>query len=140
LGEAQARGDGHAIAYALRELARLRCRQGERELSAELLGQSLALLQPLKDIRCAQICLEDLAGAISERRPADVARLFGASDALLGLMGTSLSAAQRSTREHEVATVESQLDPQSFAEAWAEGRAMSLEQAIEYALGEANTA
>jgi hypothetical protein len=134
-------GDGHAIAYALRELARLRCRQGERELAVGLLRESLALLQPLKDIRCAQRCLEDLAGALAERRrSADVARLFGASDALPELMGKSLTPAQRSTRDREVAAVERQLDPRSFAEAWAEGRAMSLEQAIAHALGEANTA
>jgi hypothetical protein len=31
------------------------------------LRESLALLEPLKDVRCAQICLEDLAGALSEQ-------------------------------------------------------------------------
>jgi hypothetical protein len=122
----------------LRELARLRVRKGELELSAELLGQSLALLQPLKDIRCAQICIEDLAAALSDSSPMAVARLFGSSDALLRLMGTSLSPSQRLMRERATAAVERQLDAHSFAQASAEGRTMTLEQAIEYALGAAN--
>ena len=39
-------------------------------------------------------------------------------------------------REPYMATARSQLDEASWEEAWAEGRAMSMEQAIDYALSE----
>jgi hypothetical protein len=38
------------------------------------------------------------------------------------------------THDRGVATVKRRLDPESFATAWAEGRAMTLEQALPYAL------
>jgi len=38
--------------------------------------------------------------------------------------------------DHYVAIVRAQLDPAAFAKAWAEGRAMSQEQAIAFALDE----
>jgi tetratricopeptide (TPR) repeat protein len=135
LSEARARGDGHAVAHALRELARLRREQGDPEQAHMLLRESAALLVPLKDIRCSHICLEDLAGVLSEHgRPTDVARLFAAAEGLRELIGKPLTRAQVVTHDRDVATVERRLDPESFATAWAEGRAMTLEQAIAYAL------
>ena len=135
LAEARARGDSHAVAYALRGLARLRRTQGSDEQAVALLRESLALLEPLRDVRCAQMCLEDLAGVLCEHgRPADVARLFAAAEALRELMGKPLTQAQLVTHDRDVAIVERRLDPESFATAWAEGRAMTLEQAIAYAL------
>ena len=141
LAEARARGDRHAVAFILRELARLRRRQGGAEEAVALLRESLVLLAPLKDVRCAQTCLEDLAGVLCERgRPADVARLFAASEALCESMGKLLTPAQRATHDRDVATLEQRLDRDSLAAAWTEGRAMPLEQAIAYALNEASAA
>ena len=40
------------------------------------------------------------------------------------------------THDRDLATVERHLDPAGFAAAWAEGRAMTLEQAVAYALDE----
>jgi hypothetical protein len=91
-------------------------------------------LAPLKDVRCAQLCLEDLASLLSEHgRPSDAARLFGASEALLELIGKPLSRAQREPRDRGVTVLKQRLDPESLGTAWAEGRAMTLEQAITYA-------
>jgi predicted ATPase/class 3 adenylate cyclase len=137
LAEARARGDGHAVAHALRELARLRRMQSDPDQPLTLLRESAALLVPLKDVRCAHICLEDFAGVLSEHnRPTDAARLFGAAAALRELVGKPLTRAQIMTHDRDVATVKHQLDPASFIAAWAEGRAMTLEQAVAYALDE----
>jgi hypothetical protein len=38
--------------------------------------------------------------------------------------------------EHAVATASSLLGQEAYAKAWAEGRAMSMEEAVEYALQE----
>jgi hypothetical protein len=40
----------------------------------------------------------------------------------------------RAEYERELAAVQAQLDPETFAAAWAAGHAMSLQEAIEYAL------
>jgi hypothetical protein len=111
--------------------------QADSDQPLMLLRESAALLVPLKDVRCAHICLEDFAGVLCEhRRPTDVARLFGAAEALRELIGKPLTRVQIATHDRDVATVKHQLDPASFATAWAEGRAMTLEQAVAYALDE----
>ena len=49
---------------------------------------------------------------------------------------TPESAARRSVWEREVTVVRAALSQDAFAAAWAEGRAMTLEQAVAYALDE----
>jgi molybdopterin-guanine dinucleotide biosynthesis protein len=63
-----------------------------------------------------------------------------AAEALRELMGRSLTPAQLAAHDRDVATARKRLDPESFAAAWAEGRTMTLEQAIAYALNEASSA
>ena len=68
-------------------------------------------------------------------------RLWGAAEALREQMGMSFSDYDlaQSGYEQDLAAVRSALDEASFDTAWAEGRAMSPEQAIEYALEEPMT-
>jgi tetratricopeptide (TPR) repeat protein len=135
IAESRARGDNHGVAYALRELARVRRAQGRDQEAILLLRESLGWLGPLKDIRCVQLCLEELAGAMCERGgTGDAARLFAASELLLGLMGRSLPQAQSTAHDRNVATVKRRLAPKAFAAAWTEGGAMTMDQAIAYAL------
>ena len=69
------------------------------------------------------------------------ARLWGAAEALREQIGMSLSKFDltASGYEQDLAAVRSTLDEASFDAAWAEGRAMSFEQAVGYVLGEATT-
>jgi hypothetical protein len=66
------------------------------------------------------------------------AKLFGASEKLRETSGFSLSALASSEYDYEgyVATVRAGLDQEAFEAAWNEGRALSLEEAVEYALGQ----
>jgi tetratricopeptide (TPR) repeat protein len=135
LAVSRARGDGHAVAYALREVAVLRHLRGDRVLAIAVLRESLALLAPLKDVRCAHDCLTKLAELLCEHNnPADVARLIGAADALRERTGRPLTGGPLVSHDRAVAAVEQRLTPETFAAARAEGRAMSLDQAISYAL------
>ncbi len=135
LAEARADGDGHAIGHALRERARLRRVGGDSDQALALLRESAALMLPLKDVRCGHVCVEDFAGLLSERgRPVDAARLFGVAETLRELMGRPLPRVKLTMHERDVATVQSQLDPEAFASAWAEGRSMTLDQGLAYAL------
>ena len=70
-------------------------------------------------------------------KPVRAARLWGAAEALREQLGMSLSPfdLDQSGYEQDLAAVISALSEAAFEAAWAEGRAMSPEQAIEYALG-----
>jgi hypothetical protein len=64
------------------------------------------------------------------------ARLFGASEALSEEMGAPPESGESALQEHYLAAARSQLDEASWQEAWAQGQAMTLEEAISYALDE----
>ncbi|HEX5848487.1 MAG TPA: AAA family ATPase, partial [Rubrobacter sp.] len=79
-------------------------------------------------------------GKLSAMRglPRRAATLWGAADAFRKLMGMAPSRfdLDASGYEEDLAAVRSELGEASFAASWSEGRAMSLEQAIDYALQE----
>jgi hypothetical protein len=68
------------------------------------------------------------------------ARLLGATAGLLESMGGVLDPDWQADVDRYEAATRSTLGEEAFAEAWAEGQAMSLEQAVEYALHEASDA
>jgi predicted ATPase/DNA-binding SARP family transcriptional activator/DNA-binding CsgD family transcriptional regulator len=67
--------------------------------------------------------------------PVRSAQLCGASQALHESMGARLSAGERAYFEPHLAAARARLDNTTWETAWAEGQAMTLEQAVEYALG-----
>jgi hypothetical protein len=78
---------------------------------------------------------EGLAGAAAGRGHYErAARLIGAAEASREALGRDRSAFEQSAHDRRVASTLAGLGGTAFAAAWAEGRAMTLEQAIEYAL------
>jgi hypothetical protein len=89
--------------------------------------------------------LEGLAGlAVAEERShaggsADALRAvrrLGAAEATRDVLGLPIPPGDRAAYERDVAAVRDLLDAAARETAWAAGRAMTLEQAIAYALGE----
>ena len=81
--------------------------------------------------------LEGLACVAAARGETErAARLFGASEALPEAMGAPPESGESALQEPYLAAARSQLDEASWQEAWAQGRAMTLEEAISYALEE----
>ena len=81
-------------------------------------------------------CLDWLATvADTDGRPREAAVLFGAAEAQWRATGAVRYAPERAAYAAELARVQEQLAVAEFAAAWAEGQAMSREQAIKYALG-----
>jgi DNA-binding CsgD family transcriptional regulator len=75
--------------------------------------------------------LEGLAAVVAaQREPTWAARLLGRAEAQRETIGTPLSPHYHADYEQAVALARSQLDEPSFAAAWAEGRAMTLEQVV----------
>jgi DNA-binding NarL/FixJ family response regulator len=82
-------------------------------------------------------CLEGLASTYgAEGKIVRAARLWGAEDALLEKLEDAVYAyvPNRALHRSKVAAARSQLDEAAWTAAWTEGKAMSLDQAVEYAL------
>ncbi len=131
--------DRRGIAMSISCLGLTELSRGERERAAAPFEEALRLLQGRGDRVGIAYSLLGLAGvAVSRGRPARAARLWGASEALREAIGFPLTpfARHHSDYEGSLAVARARLDEQSFAAAWSEGRAMTPEQAIEYALSE----
>jgi predicted ATPase/class 3 adenylate cyclase len=79
--------------------------------------------------------LAAVAGATD--RAARAARLLGAAATVRHETGEVRYPPDRAAYERDLASVRAQLDDVAFAAAWAQGQAMSLEQAVAYALADA---
>jgi DNA-binding CsgD family transcriptional regulator/tetratricopeptide (TPR) repeat protein len=109
--------------------------QGDLARAAALFKDSLALRKQRADKAGIAACLDGLAGVAAEgERFEAAARLFGAAQALREAIRNPVAPAQRAEYDRQVATVRTTLDEETLAAAWAVGRAMTLDEAIEYAL------
>jgi DNA-binding CsgD family transcriptional regulator len=82
-------------------------------------------------------CLEGLAGvANAQRQPRRAARLLGAAEALREAIGAEQPSAMREEYARDAAIARAELEDRVFRAAWATGRALTLEQAMAYALAE----
>jgi predicted ATPase/DNA-binding XRE family transcriptional regulator len=128
-------GDPVMVAWALRNLGRVVHLQGEHGQARALLVESLTLLHERGNPYQIGCCLDALAGVVSAQgQPEQAARLFGAGQALRADLQWPWPLGARIDYECDLSIVRTHLDAATFAAAWAEGRAMSVEQAIAYAL------
>lgn len=133
----QEAGDRTLLPLPLNNLGWVALLRGDLERAEALHKESLALSKELGGSLHTFVFLEGLAcdaGAKGEAERA--ARLFGAAQALREAMGLPLEPAMRPLEEPYLVEARSQLEETAWTEAWEEGRAMSMEAAIEYALSE----
>jgi hypothetical protein len=111
----------------LLQLGKLAKAQGDCERAAVQCRASLALQQQQESRIGIACCLAGLAGVYGRQaQPKRAAYLCGATAALLSALNTDLEA--------DIAAIRAQIGEEVFAAAWAEGRAMALDQAIAVAL------
>lgn len=124
------------IALSLNNLGLVATRQGDFARAVRLHHESLQVYRTGQEVRFIPECLEGLAAAQSALgQSIHAAILLGASDALRALIGVTVPPIDCSEYERLIAQVRDDLQD-SFQTAWARGRAMSMEQAIDYALDE----
>jgi predicted ATPase/DNA-binding CsgD family transcriptional regulator len=129
------RRDGWGIAISLTYLARLAHREGDHGRAAALAAESLALLRDLGLRPDLAATLEVMAAVSAARgQPDRAVRLFGAAARLREAIGAPLPPADRGAHERELGAARARLGEDAFAAAWAVGRAMTPEGAIEHAL------
>jgi predicted ATPase/DNA-binding CsgD family transcriptional regulator len=130
-------GDRRGVGKMNTALGDVAFNQGDRDAAYSLYEDALKDLKDLEDKWWIAWCLEGMAGvAAAQKQPEQAARLFGAAAALREAIGAPRPPAFRGYHECNVAAVRERLDEEGFAAAWEEGRAMTTEQAIDYALRE----
>jgi len=93
------------------------------------------MTRQLRDRRVIAHSLEGMTGvAQGQSQSSRAARLGGAASALRESIGSPRSPAEQEEIDQQVAAVREALGEAAFAAAWDAGRAMTWEQAVEYAL------
>jgi len=146
--KANAKGD---IPASLHNLGHVALRRGDYKRARALFEESLELHRELGnnlgvaeslagfagveagESQVAAVLIEKGEGEQS-RKALRAARLFGASDVLRGATDAPFWPAERADYNRNVAIAHAQVDEAAWEKARQEGRAMSMEQAIEYAL------
>jgi predicted ATPase len=132
-------GDRPGIAGSLGGLGNAAREAGEFARCAALYRESMALRQTLEDRFSIAQGLEDFAGlAGRQQRWERAVRLLGAAEGVAELVGRSLPVSVRTEYQRTVEGARKALGEAEFAAAWAEGRAMSLEEAVAEAVANAH--
>ena len=122
------------LARSLTTLGRVMYAQGNLSRALTLLHESLDLYHRLDQKLGIAISLEGLAGLAAEKDATYSAKLFGIAEAIREAIGAPLPPVDRPYYENDVARACAQLGKAILVCAWAEGKAMSLEGAIDLAL------
>jgi predicted ATPase len=127
--------DRHRLAMVHSELAHLERRQGHFAQAKPLYRETIQEWQKIGHraaIAHELECFAFIAKAQEEDQRA--AHLFGAAEILRENINIPMMPTERPEYDREVNDLRANMDEAAFAKAWAEGRAMTMEQAIEYAL------
>jgi predicted ATPase/class 3 adenylate cyclase len=128
-------GHRQGVTWTLSALADVEVRQGNQQAARALYEESLAVAKAIGDTWAITSCFVGLARLVaSQGELIWAARLWGTAEALREGLGTPLPPVYRADYERAVAAARTQLGEQAFATAWAEGRTMTLEQAVNEAL------
>jgi predicted ATPase len=129
--------DKWMIAMALANLGFATLHYGDHEQAAALLLEGLELGRELGDKMTQAECLEGLACVAATRGEApQTAQLFGVAEVSREAMGVPLPPEEHALREPYMVDARSRLDGSAWENAWEQGRSMSLDEAVSYALEE----
>ena len=119
------------IAEALSLSGKVEATRGDHASARTLYTESLAIANDIGDKELIASGLEGLASVVaSQGEPAWAARLWGTAEALREAIGAPLQPIERADYDHVVAAARDQLGEDTFVSTWAEGRAMTAEQAL----------
>ena len=128
-------GDKRSLAYSLYGLARVAQALGDDGQAAAAYTESLTLFRTLGDTGGLAVGLEGVAVLAASTGMAELAtRLLGAAAALREAMGFPVPPVDQPAYHATIASLRTAVGEATFATAWAEGQAMTLEQALGYAL------
>ncbi len=133
-------GERRRIVFIFANLAYIAVHSGDLARARELACQGLRVAQDMGNRLLMTTTLTTLAGAIGMLgQPRQAIRWFGASEEALERMGAFHQLNDRPEVDAMISAVRAQLDELTFQAAQAEGRALTLEQAVAQALHERDT-
>jgi predicted ATPase/class 3 adenylate cyclase/Tfp pilus assembly protein PilF len=125
------------IAASLSSLGNVANEQGDHAMARTLYEQSLTICRELGDKRGIADSVDSFAGLACQQQQAQrAARLWGAATVLREEIGAPRLPVEQAKYEQQTARARASLGKAVFTAAFEEGRAMTLEQAVEYVLGE----
>jgi tetratricopeptide (TPR) repeat protein len=136
-------GSTRGSATVLLEAGRSLQAQGEMELARARYNESLQVRWKLAEIVPILECMLAI-GSMTSASGSDAGilraiRLFGSVDVLQNTFGFRMPVELIEEHEQQVRSVRAHVDETRFAKAWAEGRAMTLAQAVVYALDQTSS-
>jgi predicted ATPase/transcriptional regulator with XRE-family HTH domain/uncharacterized protein HemY len=124
-------GDKDEIPSLLHNLGYVAKHRGDYSQAIELFREALAMHSETENQAGIAECLAGVASVFTALGQAEHgARLFGASEVVREKIGAVLWPANRIEYDRSIAVLRDLLDDSTFAHAWSEGRAQSIEQAI----------
>jgi predicted ATPase/Tfp pilus assembly protein PilF len=130
-------GDKRGISMSLNNMGEVAQQQADYPRAASLYAESLNLRRELGDRFFVVSSLHNLAEVACSRQNYERgARLFGAAEALRNIIGAPLPHAKKANFDRFIQEARDALGRADLKASWDEGRIMSLDQAIEYALAE----
>jgi Flp pilus assembly protein TadD len=124
-------GNKWGVGVSLGMLGWVAMRERDWDRAARRLGESLKV----RHKGGSAWCLERLAGvAMVQGQSEKAVRLFGAAAALRASIGSVIDPADQANYEKNRKSLRAKLGKERFKTIWEEGRAMTLEQVVAYAL------
>jgi DNA-binding CsgD family transcriptional regulator len=133
----QALGDDWSVANTLVSVGQLAQAQGDYAQAGAIFKESLTRWRAMGTLQWKGVtdCLEGLASlCVVQHQFETAARLFGAAGAAWELRRAALSPFVHASAADKLSALHLQLDEAAFVAAWAEGRRLTPEQAVDYAL------
>jgi tetratricopeptide (TPR) repeat protein len=128
-------GNQWGVGVSLGILGWIAMHEGNWERAMAWLGESLEIRREIGDQSGSAWCLERLAEVAQAQGLTEKAVcLFGAGAALRASIHSVIDAADRSEYESKISSLRAELGEVRFTAAWDEGHALTVEQAVAYAL------
>jgi predicted ATPase/class 3 adenylate cyclase len=133
-------GNKWGVGVSLGTLGWVAMREGDWNRAVARLGESLEVREEISDKGGSAWCLERLAEiALAQGQVEKTVCLFGAAAALRASIGSVIDPVDQAEHEGRLASVRAELGEERFVAAWDKGHALSLKQAIAYALEHRDT-
>jgi predicted ATPase/DNA-binding CsgD family transcriptional regulator len=130
-------GDSKRMAASLSNLASVVFHHGDFQEAEQLQKEAIRIEVELGTNHYVGLYLACLSGILAMRgNPKQAAVILGASESILQNMGAKLQPTDQIEVEQYLVPIKEQLDEKTFEDAMAEGRELSLEEAVSYALEE----
>jgi predicted ATPase/serine/threonine protein kinase/DNA-binding CsgD family transcriptional regulator len=124
-------GHRHGTAESLPALGKVLAAEGDYAAAHKLYEEGLLISGELGEKWLIAACLVGLGEVVAaQRQLAWAAQLWGAAEALRDTIGVPIILVERADYERSVSAARVHLGERAFAAAWAQGRSMTLEQAL----------